>query len=84
MKLGFEAITSEDYETFVSNFKRTWLRQQHADLFAGPSALKAADTSVEWEPGMRTMYTDFPAQWDLANFESPVERRDCATHFLIA
>src|ERR1700759_1479579 len=30
------------------------------------------------------MYTDFPAQWDLANFESPAERRDCATHFLIA
>ena len=29
------------------------------------------------------MYTDFPPQSDLANFESPAERRDCATHFLI-
>ena len=84
VKLGFAAITSEDYKTFVSNFKRTWLRQQHADLIAGPLALKAADKSVEWETGIRTMYTDFPAQWDLANFESPAERRDCATHFLIA
>ena len=84
MKLGFAAITSEDYKRFVSNFKRIWFRQQHADLIARPSALKAADKSAEWKTGIRTMYTDFPAQWDLANFVSPAERRDCATHFLMA
>ena len=62
LKLGLAAITSDNYKTFASNFKRTWLRQQHADLIAGPSALKAADKSVEWETGIRFMYTDFPAQ----------------------
>ena len=30
------------------------------------------------------MYTDFPVQWALANFENSAERRECATQFLIA
>ena len=84
VKLGYTTLTSENYERFIANFKRTWLCQQHPDLIFGPVALREADTSVEWETGIRTMYSDFPVQWALANFENPAERRECATQFVIA
>ena len=84
MKLGYTTLTSDNYKRFISNFKLTWLRQQHPDLIVGPVALREATKSVEWETGIRTMYPDFPVQWAQANFENAAERRDCATQFLIA
>ena len=47
VKLGYTTLTSENYKRFVSNFKRTWLRQQHLDHIIGPVALREADKSVE-------------------------------------
>ena len=84
VKLGYTTLTSEKYKRFVSNFKETWLRQQHPELIIGPVAPREAHKSVEWETGIRTMYTDFPVQWALANFENQAEHRECATQFLIA
>ena len=84
VKLDSTTLTSENYKRFFSNFKQTWLRQQHLDLIIGPMALREADKSVEWETGIQTMYTDYPVQWALRNFENLAERRECAMQFLIA
>ena len=83
VKLDSTTLTSENYKRVVSNFKGTWLRLQYPDLIIGPVAPREADKSVEWETGIQTMYTDFPVQWALANFENPAECRECATQFLI-
>jgi len=83
VKLGFATTSSDNYKTFVSKVKRTWLRQRHADLIVRPVALSGAQKIVEWETRLRTMYADLPAQWALEMFENPAERRECATQFLI-
>ena len=62
MKLGYPRVTDKDYKVWVSNFKRTWLRQQHPDLIPGPVALTAEEKTLKWEAGIRKMYTDFPTQ----------------------
>ena len=82
-KLGFPTITSEDYETCVSNFKHICLPQQHLDLIVEPMALRDTDKSVEWETGIKTMYANFPVHCALANPPNAVEPRECATQFLI-
>ena len=61
----------------------TWLRQQYPDLIPGPVALAAEEKTLEWEAGIRKMYTDFPTQWALANFAYPADCRECARQFLI-
>jgi len=82
-KLGYPRVTDKGYKVWVSNFKWTWLRRQHPDLIPGPGALAAEEKTLEWEAGMRKMYTDFPTQWALANFANQADRRECARQFLI-
>jgi len=83
VKLGYPRVTDQDYKVWVSNFKRTWLRQQHPDLIPGPVALAAQEKTIEGEAGIRKRYTDFPTQWALANFANPADCRECARQFLI-
>jgi len=75
VKLGYHRDTDKEYKVWVSNFKITWLRQQHADLIPGPAALAAEEKTLEWEAGIPTMYTNFPTKWTLANFANPADRQ---------
>jgi len=45
-------------------------------------ALREADTGVQWETGLLTMYTNFPAERHLERFENAAERQVCAMQFL--
>jgi len=83
VKLGNPWVTDKDYKVWVSNFKRTWLREEHPELIPAAVALAAKGKTLEWEAGIRKIYTEFPTQWALANFVNPVDRRKCPRQFLI-
>jgi len=83
IKLGYPRATDKGYKVWVSNFKRTWLRQQQLDLIPGPVAVAAQEKTLEWEAGIRKMYTDFPTRWGLAKFANPGDRQERARQILI-
>jgi len=84
IKLGYPSVRDPGYGQWSSNFRRNWLIQQHPALIDGPKALKNSDRMVDWETGLSQMYTDYPAEWNLAKFADVADRRDHAEQFLIA